>query len=105
MVASVEDVRDETVGEFRLKPGRFGRHDLARIGNRHQFVHLGREHGKCDCHFAAIHPALKFRQATNATDEIDAFVAAQIGDPENRSENLFGEHRNVEAAYRVGGGD
>jgi hypothetical protein len=35
-------------------------------------------------HLAGVDAFLQFRQAANAADEIDALVAAQVGDAEQR---------------------
>ena len=49
---SIEHVVDHSVGELGLEPGRFGRHDAARISDRHQVGHLGRIERKGNGHFA-----------------------------------------------------
>jgi hypothetical protein len=51
-LTSIEHVVDHAVGELGLEPGRLGRHDAARIGNRHQVCHLGRIERKGNGHLA-----------------------------------------------------
>ena len=42
--------------ELRFKPGGFGRHDGTGIGNVHEVLHGGGEHGESYRHLAAVHP-------------------------------------------------
>ena len=39
---------NQTVGQLRLEPGGFRRHDLTGIGDRHQIAHLRGVHGEGD---------------------------------------------------------
>ena len=94
-------MRQQSVGEFGFEPGGFRRHHLAAIGNGHQVGHLRCVHGEGDRHFAAINSALQFCEAADATNEIDPFVAAQIGDAEYRAEQVFGEQADVETGHGV----
>ena len=58
-------------------------------------------HGKGDGHFAAVDATFEFAGATDAANEVDARVAAQVGDAEDGGENLLGKHRDIEPANRV----
>ena len=52
-------------------------------------------HGEGDGHLAAVYAPFQFRQAADAANEVDACVAAQIGNAEDRAEQLLGENGNV----------
>jgi hypothetical protein len=52
-------------------------------------------------HFARIDALLQFREAADAADEIDALVAAQVGDAEQRAEYVVRQQRDIEAIDRV----
>ena len=91
----------ESGAELRLEPGRFRRHDIARIGNIDQLLHGNRIEGKGNFHLAAVNPAGKFSESTDPTDEINSFVRTEILDPEQFIQYKIGKDRYIENADRV----
>ena len=49
---SIQHVADHAVGELRLEPGGFRRHDFAGVGDRHEIAHLRRVERERDRHGA-----------------------------------------------------
>src|SRR6188508_1669385 len=64
--ASIQYVADHAVGELRLEPGGFRRHDRAGVGDRHQVVHLRRVERESRRHLAGCDQPLEFGKAAAA---------------------------------------
>src|SRR5262245_25262762 len=71
---SIEDMADQSVGEFRLEPRGLGRHDLVRVRDRHEIFHASRAEGECGGHLAGVDALLQLCEAASAADEVDALV-------------------------------
>ena len=59
--------------------------------------------GEGDRHLARVDALLQFGQAANAADEIDALVAAQIGNAQQGAQQVIRKQRYVEAFHRIVG--
>ena len=59
-----------------------GGHDVAGVGNVHELLHRYGIEGEGHLHLPAIDTALEFAQATDASDEVDALVLAQVAQVE-----------------------
>ena len=97
---SIQQVGHQPVGQLGFEPVGFRWHDFAGVGDRHQVGHLGRVQCEGSGHVAAVDAPLQFPQPTNATNEVDALVAAQVLDAEHRAEQVVGEQADVESRVR-----
>src|SRR5262245_65240917 len=80
----VKHVRDEAVDELGREPCGLGRHDAARVRDRHDVAHLRRvEHHGCR-HFAAADVTDEFIHPATAADICQALISAVVRDPQDR---------------------
>ena len=93
---------DHAVGELRLEPGGFRRHDGPGVGDRHEVAHLRRVERERSRHLAGGDEPLEFGKAAAAADEVDALVGARIGDAEERLDDGPGEQRDRQPGDRTG---
>src|SRR5690606_14465948 len=98
---SIENMHKQPTLQLRLKPRGFGRHHLPRIRNRHQALDGGWV--QCEGHFpfAGVDTLLQFTQAADATDEVDALVAARVVDAQQRGQQIVLQDADIEAADGV----
>ncbi len=89
------------VAELRFKPRALGRHDSPGVGDSHQILNPGGEHGERARIFPAVHDFLELLCATNAPDEIDAFARARVFNAEERGKDVILKERNVEFFQRL----
>lgn len=82
-IGSFQLVDYQSRAELRFEPGRFRRHDVARIGNVHQLLHRYRIEGQRHLHLAAVHALLQLAQSADTSHEIDALVAPQVLNAQN----------------------
>src|SRR5437868_4958967 len=87
----VEDVADHAVGELRLEPRRFRRHDLAGVGDLHQIGNGCGVEGESSGGITRGDTAGELAEAAAAANEVDAFVDALVGDAEERFDGVTGE--------------
>ena len=59
-----------------------GGHDVAGVGNIHELLHRYGIEGESHLYLSAIDTALELAQATDASDEVDALVLAQVAEVE-----------------------
>ena len=102
MARSVEFVDDEAGAELGLEPCGLRRHDVAGVGYAHELLHRDGIQGEGHCHLAAVDTALELSEAADAADEVDALVAAQVGDAEKVAQDEVAADGDVERAYGVG---
>src|SRR5204863_4100244 len=92
----------QAVPKFGFEPRGLRRHDRAGIGYRDQVGHADGIQRERDRRLAAIHEVLQLARAARAADEVDALVGADVGDLQDRREQLVLEDADVECADRIG---
>src|SRR5678815_5491568 len=87
----------QPASQFRLEPRALGWHDLAGVGYGDELLHAGgmQQEGRT---FARSDPALQFRDATRAPDEINAGIGAGIAHVQYGAEHPFVQQTDVERA-------
>ena len=91
----------QTVAELGFEPGALGRHDFAGIGDVHELVESGREHGKGAGAFTAVDALHEFTESANATDKVNALGSTGVVDIEERLEDELLEECHVQAVNRT----
>ncbi len=86
----------ETGTQLGLKPSGLGGHDVAGVGNVDNLFHADGIEGEGDLHFAVVHTTFQLAEATDAADEVDAFVGAEVFDAEHLVEDEVAEDGDVE---------
>lgn len=76
----------ESASKLGLKPSALWRHDLACVGDVHELLDSGWEHGEGHCGFAGVDAFFEFLGAANAADEVDSFAGSWVFDTEERME-------------------
>ena len=94
--ASGKFVYDETRPQFGFEPSRLGGHDVARVGNIHELFHRDGVEGESHFHLSAVDTAFQLFETAYAAYEVDAFVAAQVGDAQNVAQNQVRRNRDIE---------
>ena len=89
------------VAQFRFKPGAFGRHDPAGVGDGHQVLHPGGEEGEGARVFFRFDKFLQFRRPADAADKMDALAGARIVHAKNRGQDVLLQQRNIQAFDRL----
>jgi len=67
----LQQVHNKTGTQFRLEPGRLGRHDITRVGNINQLLHRNRVEGEGRLHLPAVDPFFQLAQSADAAYKID----------------------------------
>ena len=78
-----------------------GGHDVAGVGDIHQLFHAHRVEGEGKGHFARVDTAFEFFEAAYTAYEINAFVAAKVGDANDVAQYEVRRNRYVEHADRI----
>src|SRR5690606_10916678 len=82
----IKEVHQQSASQFGFKPGRFRRHEKARIRHGNELIDRGWIHGERQFRLPGVYEPLKLFYASNAADEIDVGIAAWICDSELRAE-------------------
>lgn len=98
---SVQLVDHETGAELRLKPGSLRGHDVAGVGDVDELIHGDGVEGEGHLHLAAVDTTFQFAKTTDTADEVDALVAAQVGDAEDVAQYEIGGDSHIEHADRI----
>ena len=93
----LESVDKESGTQLRLEPGALWRHDLAGVGDVHELLDGGGEHGEGDGGFAGIHELDEFARAADAADEVNALAGARVVNAEDGCEESLLETFDIEA--------
>src|SRR6185503_20888169 len=102
---SVETVQQEPGAQLRLEPGRLRRHDLAGIRHPEQVLDGRGVHRKRHGVPSTVDPLYELPRTANPAHEVDALVAANVTDAQNRPEHTDSDQRVVERSDRVIGID
>ena len=97
----VELVDDKSRAQFRFKPCSLRRHDIAGIGNVDDLTHGNWIKSQGHLHLAAVDTLLELAKTTDATNEVDALVGAQVHDAEDVAQDVVGRNLHVEHANRI----
>ena len=98
-----EGMDQESGAEFRFKPGRFGRHCFAGIGDCHHLLDGCRAHGECNGGISLGDILLESGCSANSSHEVDPGIDARILDIENRCQEIFLQACDIQAGDWVGG--
>src|SRR6185369_8620672 len=87
--------------QFRFKPGRFGRHDLVGIRQRHEFFNGRMKERKSDFKLFAVYKPLQLGNSANPAHKMDSLIGSRIAYSQHRAEKIVLEDGNIEAADRI----
>lgn len=75
---SVNKMCQQPVAQLGFKPGAFGRHHIAAVGNIEQLLYADRVKAESHFHLPAVHAFFQFAEAADATYEINPFVGTLV---------------------------
>src|SRR5688500_11452925 len=102
MYEILERVEEDATAQLGLEPGALGGHGEAGVADGHHLLHLRRIELDGGSGLPAVDAACELGGAVDAADEVDALVAARIGDAEDGAEDLVLADLAVEALDRIG---
>ena len=97
----VEFVDYEAGTELGFEPCGLRRHDVAGVGDVDELVHGDWVEGEGHLHLTAVNTFLELFESTDAPNEVDALVAAEVGDAEDITEDKVAGNGHIEYADRV----
>ena len=87
---------NESGAELGLEPCGLRGHDVAAVGDSHELVHADRIESEGERHLAGIDTTLELSETTDTADEVDALVAAEIGDADQVAQNQIRRNSHIE---------
>lgn len=92
-----ESVDGEAGTEFRLEPCGLRRHYVSGVGDVDELLHRDWVEGESHLHLTVVNPAAQLAKASDATNEINPLVRAQILYPKHFVKHEVRERERIEA--------